>query len=411
MLKDGWVSIPNFQTRVLIGTASFVGILLLVGWISINEPSRMDVFTQQYHGRSIENGAVLFQNNCATCHGIDAKGTTNTAPALDNPMLFLKDNPAKVETATITDLKTQRDTLQGGIDVYNQNAQLLADATTQLKTATPGSDAATKLQTQITSLTSQLTSFDLAQQQKKIDDLSAQITSEQAKLDDLVNNQKWDPNRDTRLTEVKWGGTLDSYLQSTITSGRPVSAAYWPQPMPAWGQMAGGPLRPDEVGDLAAFIENFQDTAVTMSPKDVNQQYKLPSDGGSASASGVKTNASGKTVGLTADVKKLDQSGQLAGGDAALGAQKYSVLGCAGCHMLGVTGPITAGTFTRITTIRLKDPANAGKTAEEYIAESIIHPNAYIVPSYAPGVMIQDFGVKIDIKDLQDLIAYLETQK
>src|SRR5260221_24359 len=179
MLKDGWVSIPNFQHRVLIGTASFVGILLLVGWISINEPSRMDVFTQQYHGRSIENGASLFQNTCAACHGIDGKGS-GRAPALNNPMLFLKDNPAKVESAKIADLKTQQATLQGGSDVNKQNVQLLADANAKLKDATPGSDEAKKLQTQITSLTSQIASFDLAQQQKKIDDLTVQITKEQA---------------------------------------------------------------------------------------------------------------------------------------------------------------------------------------------------------------------------------------
>src|SRR5260221_11422666 len=96
MLKAGWVSIPNFQTRVLIGTASFVGMLLLVGWISINEPSRMDVFTQQFHGRSIENGAAIFQSTCATFHGIDAKGIAGSAPGLNNTIQFLNENPAKL---------------------------------------------------------------------------------------------------------------------------------------------------------------------------------------------------------------------------------------------------------------------------------------------------------------------------
>ncbi len=410
MLKAGWVSIPNFQTRVLIGTASFVGMLLLVGWISINEPSRMDVFTQQFHGRSIENGAAIFQSTCATCHGIDAKGIAGTAPGLNNPMLFLKDNPAKVQSAKVADLKTQQATLQGGIDINNQNIQTLANDNTRLKTLDAASDEAKKLQTEITSLTAQIANFDLAKQQKQIDDLTAQIKTEQAKLDDLVNTQKWDPNRDTRLTEVKWGGTLNSYLQSTITSGRPVSAGYWPQPMPAWGQMAGGPLRPDEVADLAAFIENFHDTAITLSPKDVNQQFKLPTDGGTAATGGAKINVSGKPVGMTADIKALDKAGQLKGGDATLGEAKYSALGCAGCHVAGITGPITAGTYTRIVSDRLKDPANVGKTPEEYIGESIIHPDAYVVPNFAP-VMLKDFGAKLDIKDLQDLIAYLEAQK
>src|SRR5258708_36361554 len=203
MLKAGWVSIPNFQTRVLIGTAAFVGMLLLVVWISINEPSRMDVFTQQFHGRSIENGTSSSQSTSAPCHGIDGKGIAGTAPGLNNPMLFLKDNPAKVQSAKVADLKTQQATLQGGIDINNQNIQTLANDNTKLKTLDAASDEAKKLQTEITSLTAQIANFDLAKQQKQIDDLTAQIKREQAKLDHLGNTQKGDSNRDTRLAECK----------------------------------------------------------------------------------------------------------------------------------------------------------------------------------------------------------------
>src|SRR5690349_1547668 len=126
ILKAGSTLVPNFQQRVLLGTATFVGTLLLVGWVAINEPARMDVFTQQYHGRSIENGAILFQNNCATCHGIDAKGQTGVAPALNNPMLFLKTNPAQDATTSLNDLTDQQTAAKTGIDNYNDNVKALA---------------------------------------------------------------------------------------------------------------------------------------------------------------------------------------------------------------------------------------------------------------------------------------------
>src|SRR5262249_48613824 len=48
--------------------------------------------------RSIERGGGLFINNCATCHGSDARGTTGTAPGLNNPQLFGHDFMADLKT-------------------------------------------------------------------------------------------------------------------------------------------------------------------------------------------------------------------------------------------------------------------------------------------------------------------------
>jgi mono/diheme cytochrome c family protein len=406
ILKAGVVLVPNFQNRVLLGTATFVGMLLLVGWIAVNEPARMDVFTQQYHGRSIENGALTFANTCATCHGIDGKGIKERAPALNNPMLFLKENPGKSAKKTLDDLTTQQATLKKQIEDYPKNVQALADANAKLKTVTPGSQDEKDLKTLIDDLNSRTRNFDLAKTQKQIDDLQPQIDQATADLKKLTADG-WDPTRDPRLVEVKWTGKLQDYIISTVISGRPVSALYWPEPMPAWGQQSGGPLRMDEIIDVANYILNFQDSALNLKPSEVNQQFKAP-----GAAINVKLNESGKPVGSspTVDVKALAQQG-LTGGDPALGEQKYTALGCIGCHGQGITAPATTGTFTRILNVRLKDPANAGKTPEQYIAESIIHPNAYVVPNFPPGVMPQTFGDQLDIKDIKDLIAYLETQK
>jgi hypothetical protein len=395
LLKPGAVLVRNFQNRVLWGTASFVGMLLLVGWISVSEPARMDVFTQQYHGRSIENGALLFLNNCATCHGIDGKGIQGKAPALNNPMLFLKDNPARVAQQKVTDLTNQQKSLQTNIETYNKNVQALAAANERLKTVTPGSEEEQKLKAEIDGLNGQIMNFDLARTQKQIDDMTAQIQQAQAEVDQ-AKADGWDPTRDTRLTELKWSGRLQDYIISTVISGRPVSSLYWPQPMPAWGQQSGGPMRMDEIIDVANYILNFQDTAVKLKPKDIHQEFKMPSGGAIENAVG------------DVDVTTLD----LAGGDPALGQQVYTTLACGpACHQAGLVAPPTAGTYTRVVNERLNDPANAGKTPEQYLADSIIHPNNYVVPNFAPGVMPQDFANKLTLDDLKNLIAFLATQQ
>lgn len=125
----------------------------------------------------------------------------------------------------------------------------------------------------------------------------------------------------------------------------------------------------------------------------------------------VPVDVSGKPVGVDADTRALAANGGLTGGDPDLGSLKYTSLGCAACHTHGQTGPATVSTYARIINDRL--PNNAGRWAspEEYIAESIVHPNAFVVPGFNPGVMPQDWGAKLDIQDLKDLIAFLETQK
>src|SRR5262249_23800842 len=112
-----------------------------------------------------------------------------------------------------------------------------------------------------------------------------------------------------------------------------------------------------------------------------------------------------------ADVKQLAKDGKLSGGRPAIGQEKYAAFSCVTCHSQGQVAPITNGTFTRIVNDRLKDAANAGKSPEVYIAESIIRPNAYLVAGFSPNVMPQDWGQKLDLQDIKDLIAFIETQK
>lgn len=59
------------QVKVVIGTIAFMLVMIILGVIALFEPARLESKTEAYVGRTIEKGAILFQNNCATCHGPD----------------------------------------------------------------------------------------------------------------------------------------------------------------------------------------------------------------------------------------------------------------------------------------------------------------------------------------------------
>ena len=59
--------------KILIGTASFMLTMIILGFAALREPARLQTFTNTAEGRSIETGAATFYANCATCHGIEGK--------------------------------------------------------------------------------------------------------------------------------------------------------------------------------------------------------------------------------------------------------------------------------------------------------------------------------------------------
>jgi hypothetical protein len=72
---------------------------------------------------------------------------------------------------------------------------------------------------------------------------------------------------DQRLKDVGWSGTQEDYIVATASSGRLASTRPQQFPgqgtpvMPAFSDHYGGPLRDDQVRNIAAFIMNWQETA------------------------------------------------------------------------------------------------------------------------------------------------------
>ncbi len=124
----------------------------------------------------------------------------------------------------------------------------------------------------------------------------------------------------------------------------------------------------------------------------------------------IPADAASRPVGT--DVKRILNSLSAVTGDPINGQVLYNGnFACASCHETsgGVVAPHTEGTYTRIMDTRLKDPKLAGYTAEQYIVESIVQPMAYTVPGYNP-VMPTDFGSRLTLQNLADLMAFLESQ-
>ncbi len=111
-----------------------------------------------------------------------------------------------------------------------------------------------------------------------------------------------------------------------------------------------------------------------------------------------------------------DEGGGTTAGNAENGEKLYkqttigsaSAPGCITCHSLeeGVVlvGPSHYGVATRSAA------AVAGMSAEEYIRESIVDPDAHIVDGFTAGVMYQNYGAELPEAQINDIVAFLVTQ-
>ena len=97
-------------------------------------------------------------------------------------------------------------------------------------------------------------------------------------------------------------------------------------------------------------------------------------------------------------------------GDPAAGEQVFataSPLTCSTCHSIdGATGlgPSLQGIAT---TAETRVP---GLSAEEYITQSIMDPNAFVVDGFPSGLMPQNYGETLTTQDIANVVVFLLSQ-
>lgn len=120
-----------------------------------------------------------------------------------------------------------------------------------------------------------------------------------------------------------------------------------------------------------------------------------------AACGGGDTVDEGPAQGVNGDASR----GQTLFNQSSIGSASAS--GCMTCHSLeeGVTlvGPSLAGVAGRATE-RVPE-----LSAEEYLRQSIVEPNAYIVEGFSEGLMYQNYGRELTDQQIADLVAFLLT--
>lgn len=186
-----------------------------------------------------------------------------------------------------------------------------------------------------------------------------------------------------RLAELGWSGSLQDFLVATVSGGRAVSTrpALYPGKgqgfaMPAWAVEFGGPLRADEIRDLAIYIMNWE--AEANDEVTVSRDFLVPPSEDPVFA------------------------GQLV----------YNQFGCGACHtMEGISAGVVGPNLSQIATVAAT--RIDGYTAEDYIRESILMPGAYISPDCPtgpcaePSVMPATFGEQMTEDQINNLLTFL----
>lgn len=100
-----------------------------------------------------------------------------------------------------------------------------------------------------------------------------------------------------------------------------------------------------------------------------------------------------------------DLAAAVAGADPAGGQTLALSSGCVGCHALDPNQQMTGPTWYNMgDTAANRVP---GQGPAEYLHQSIVATNSYIVPGYPANIMPQIYNTTLSQDDLATLIAYL----
>jgi mono/diheme cytochrome c family protein len=182
-----------------------------------------------------------------------------------------------------------------------------------------------------------------------------------------------------RMAETGWQDTLEAYIIASSSHGRLMAT----RPMYAgnettavmspWLDRYGGPLREDQIRDIAAFIMNWEPTALG---KVELIELVVP-----------KTNLG--------DPKTVSRG------------KKVFLAHCARCHLIAnVSQPQKEGPeLTHIGT--LASSRKPDLLAEDYLRESFLIPNAFVVEGFDADKIGYHCGGLLSSKQLDEVVAFL----
>ena len=189
-------------------------------------------------------------------------------------------------------------------------------------------------------------------------------------------------DRTARMNAMSWSGTKEAFIENTVAAGRVGTA------MPTWSSQFGGPMREDQIKNVVAFVLNFESEELCSAPV------------------------------VTFDWPATAEAflAEFPDGDPANGAQLFVTYGCSGCHG-APDGSTPASVGPDLTNIAVDGATRVeGYTAQMYIYESVLHPNAVIAPNCPtgpclgpPSAMPANFAERMgsNPQDLADIMAFL----
>ncbi|MBK8987011.1 MAG: cytochrome c [Chloroflexi bacterium] len=186
-----------------------------------------------------------------------------------------------------------------------------------------------------------------------------------------------------RMIALNWQGTKEAFIRSTISSGRAGTE------MPTWSEQFGGPLRDDQVRNIVSYVLNYETVEL----------------------------CSGEVIRFEWPDSVDDLLVAFPDSSAENGKALFLSYGCTGCHGIPDEGVVAAvgpdmANIGEVAATRIE-----GKTALQYIYESILHPSDFIAPecpngpcSGPPSAMPANFPDRMAVSpgDMVDIFAYLQ---
>ncbi|MGD2206641.1 MAG: c-type cytochrome [Anaerolineae bacterium] len=164
---------------------------------------------------------------------------------------------------------------------------------------------------------------------------------------------------------IAFYGTLHDYISLNIAAGHPS------QRMPSWSEKYGGPLRDDQIEDLAQFVLNWQGEQ----PEGVRPEEGAPTPTAGAEATPAATPE------------------PAAEGDPAHG-QEVFLQSCANCHGENAQGGSLGPTLVS---------SDVAANDDEYFRQIIVNGRA--------GTAMPAWGDILSAQDIADVIAWLRTKQ